>query len=142
MAYHNLIQGSKYTDDRGQLNFFNAFNLESVVRFYEIKPDNTDIIRAWQAHKEEMKWFYCHTGAFLLYLVVVDDFENPTGLLKPKRIILEAKNPMILELSGGYATGLKAIYENSTLQVFSNFSLEESKNDDFRYPIEKWDAKW
>lgn len=142
MAYHKLIQGSKFTDERGQLNFFKAFSLESVVRFYEIKPSSIDIIRAWQAHREEMKWFYCHTGAFLLHLVVVDDFGDPSNLLKPIRIILESKNPMILELSGGYATGLKAIEENSILQVFSNFNLDESKNDDFRYPIEKWDAEW
>ena len=89
-----------------------------------------------------MKWFYCHTGAIVVHLIHVDNFEDPSPLLKPKRIILEAKNPMILEISGGYATGFKALEENSTLQVFSNFSLDESKNDDFRYPIEKWDAEW
>lgn len=142
MVYHNLIQGTNFTDVRGKLNFFNAFDMASIVRFYEIKPNNVDIIRAWQAHKKEMKWFYCHTGAFVVHLILVDDFENPAPLLKPKRIVLEAIDPMILEISGGYATGFKAIEENSILQVFSNFSLDESKNDDFRYPIEKWEAKW
>ena len=142
MVYHNLIQGSKFFDERGRLNFFNTFDMNAIVRFYEIVPNYTSMIRAWQGHKEEMKWFYCHTGAFVVHLVRVDDFENPSPLLKPKRIFLEAKNPAILEISGGYATGFKAMEENSTLQVFSNFNLEESKNDDFRYPIEKWDAKW
>ncbi len=142
MAYNKLISGDTFSDARGQLNFFNAFDMASIVRVYEIKHGNTDVIRAWQAHKKEMKWFYCHTGSFVMYLVEVDDFEQPSDLLKPKRIILDAKNPAILELSGGYATGFKAQEENSTLQVYSNFSLDESKNDDFRYPIEKWDAKW
>ena len=142
MANYKLIPGVNFTDDRGELNFFNAFDMVSIVRFYEIRPSNVDNIRAWQAHKKEMKWFYCHKGAFVVHLIQVDDFENPSPLLKPKRIILEAKNPMILEISGGYATGFKALEENSTLQVFSNFSLDESKNDDFRYPIEKWDAEW
>ncbi len=142
MANYKLISGANFTDDRGELNFFNAFDMSSIVRFYEIQYHNMDIIRAWQAHRDEMKWFYCHTGAFVMQLIEVDDFEQPSALLKPKRIILEANNPTILELSGGYATGFKALEENSALQVFSNFSLEESKNDDFRYPIEKWDAKW
>ncbi|MBD0778830.1 dTDP-6-deoxy-3,4-keto-hexulose isomerase [Maribacter sp. ANRC-HE7] len=142
MVYHKLISGATFTDERGQLNFFNAFDMASIVRVYEIKHDNIDIIRAWQAHKNEMKWFYCHTGAFVMQLIEIDDFKQPSALLKPKRIVLEAKNPTILELSGGYATGFKAIEEGSTLQVFSDFSLNESKNDDFRYPIEKWEAEW
>ena len=137
MAYHNLIQGSTFTDERGNINFFNSFDMAKVARFYEIKPSNIDIIRAWQAHKEELKWFYCHTGVFVVQLV-----EQPSTLLNPKKIVLDAKNPAILEISGGYATGFKAIEENSILQVFSNSSLDESKNDDFRYPIEKWEAKW
>ena len=78
----------------------------------------------------------------MVQLIEVDNFEQPSPLLNPKRIVLDAKNPAILEISGGYATGFKAIEENSILQVFSNFSLDESKNDDFRYPIEKWEAKW
>jgi len=142
MVFQNLIEGASFSDERGKINFFNAFEMKSVVRFYEIKPSNIDVIRAWQAHKEEMKWFYCNAGAFVVHLVQVDDFKHPSPLLKPERIILEAKNPTILEISGGHATGFKAIEENSILQVFSNFNLDESKNDDFRYPIEKWKAKW
>ncbi|MBD1262685.1 dTDP-6-deoxy-3,4-keto-hexulose isomerase [Maribacter polysiphoniae] len=142
MVYHKLIQGTNFTDARGKLDFFNAFDMASIVRFYEIRPSNVNTIRAWQAHKKEMKWFYCHTGSFAVHLVQVDNFEHPSPLLKIKRFVLAAKNPMVLEISGGYATGFKAIEENSALQVFSNFSLDESKNDDFRYPIEKWDTKW
>lgn len=142
MPSNILIKGSNYVDERGLLKFFNTFDMGSIVRFYEINPDNVDVIRAWQAHKKEMKWFYCHTGAFVVHLIQIDDFENPSPLLKPKRFVLEAKNPLILEISGGYATGFRAIKVNSSLQVFSNFSLDESKKDDFRYPIEKWEAKW
>lgn len=142
MAHYKLIPGAKFLDTRGKLNFFNDFDMIPIVRFYEIEQDNIAIIRAWQAHKKEMKWFYCHKGAFVVHLIRVDDFENPSPILKPKRIILKAIDPMILEISGGFATGFKAIEENSSIQVFSNFKLEDSKNDDFRYPIEKWDAKW
>ncbi|WP_282056646.1 hypothetical protein [Maribacter luteus] len=142
MVYNKLISGETFIDERGQLNFFNTFDMSSIRRIYEIKNENVNIIRAWQAHKNEMKWFYCHTGSFVMQLIEIDNFEHPSALLQPKRIILEANNPSILELSGGYATGFKALEENSTLQVFSNFSLNESKNDDYRYPIEKWEAEW
>ena len=142
MVSHTLLKGANFADERGVINFFNTFNMGEIVRMYEIAPNNINTIRAWQGHKHEKKWFYCHTGSFVVNIVMVDDFENPSLLLKPKRIVLEAKNLTILELSGGYATGIKGTEENSVLQVFSNFSLEASKNDDFRYAIENWNAKW
>ena len=142
MSHFNLIQGASFTDERGKLNFFNALDMSTIVRFYEIAPNDTNTVRGWQGHKDEKKWFYCNTGAFVVNLVKLDNFESPSNLLKPKRLILEENNPCILKISGGYATGFKATEENSRLQVFSNFTLEESKNDDFRFPIDTWEAKW
>ncbi len=113
-----------------------------IVRFYEIVPNNMNTIRAWQGHKKEKKWFYCSSGGFVMNLIKIDNFEKPSSLLIPERVLLDAKNTVILEISGGYATGFRATEENSRLQVFSNLSLNKSKNDDFRYPIDKWNAKW
>ena len=142
MIFHNLIQGAIFSDERGGLNFFNTFNLNEIVRMYEILPGDTHTIRAWQGHKEEKKWFYCSSGSFIVNLVEVDDFDAPSKTLKPKRFELETDRPAILEISGGYATGFKAREDNSKLIVFSNFSLEASKNDDFRFPVEMWSGKW
>ena len=142
MVSHTLLKGANFVDERGVIVFFNTFNMGEIVRMYEIAPSNMSIIRAWQGHKSERKWFYCNAGAFVVNLIKLDNFEKPSSLLKPERFLLEAKNAAILRISGGYATGFKAAEENSRLQVFSNFSLDESKNDDFRYPIEKWEAKW
>jgi len=142
MVQHRLIKGSGFSDTRGMLNFFNAFNMKEIVRFYEIVPSSTEIIRAWQAHKAEKKWFYCNSGAFIVNLIKLDNFDVPSVDLKPEKIQLTAKNPVVLEISGGYATGFKAVEENSRLLVFTNFSLEESKQDDFRYPVDKWEAYW
>ena len=105
MIYHKLIPGANFTDERGQLIFFNAFDMASVVRFYEIAPKDTDTVRAWQGHKGEKKWFYCNAGAFVVNLIQLDDFESPSSKLKPERLLLETKNPRVLEISGGYATG-------------------------------------
>ncbi len=113
-----------------------------VVRFYEIAPSSTDIIRAWQAHKEEKKWFYCHSGSFLLNLVKIDDFENPSIVLQCESFTLNEADPFVLEVPGGYANGFKAQAEDSRLMVFSNFSLNESQKDDFRYPTDRWSAQW
>ncbi len=142
MVHYNLIQGERFSDERGVLNFFNDFDMGTIVRFYEIAPNNMNTIRAWQGHKKEKKWFYCNAGGFIVNLIKMDNFEKPSSLLIPERVLLDTKNTMILEISGGYATGFKATEENSRLQVFSNFSLDKSKNDDFRYPIETWKAKW
>lgn len=142
MIFHNLIEGNRYADERGGLNFFNSFNMAEIVRMYEIAPSDTETIRGWQGHRNERKWFYCNEGAFIVNLVRLNSFETPSRNKVSERFILQAETPAVLEISGGYATGFKAKRENSKLLVFSNFSLEESKADDFRYPIDTWEATW
>lgn len=138
MVSFRLIEGAKFADNRGNLSFFNAFDMNDVVRFYEIAPNDTVTVRAWQGHKKEKKWFYCNSGAFTINLIELHNFESPSPNIQPERIVLNAKKPTVLEISGGYANGFKAMEEGSKLLVFSNFSLEESKADDYRYPVDKW----
>jgi dTDP-4-dehydrorhamnose 3,5-epimerase-like enzyme len=134
--------GEQFTDDRGSLNFFNAFDMSEIKRLYEIEPYDESIIRAWQGHRYEKKWLYCSSGSFVINLIELDDFETPSNDIVPKRFLLEAKKPSILEISGGYANGFKATQPDSKLVVFSNFNLEESKVDDFRYPLHLWKVAW
>lgn len=136
------IEGATFTDVRGKMKFFNNFNMKEVVRFYEISPTSTEIIRGWQGHKKEKKWFYCPTGAFVINIVNISDNKVPGSKISPERIVLDAGTPLILEVPQGNATGFKALREGSKLIVFSNFTLEESKNDDFRYPLETWNVQW
>lgn len=137
-----LIKGQKFEDERGTLRFINPFDMSEIVRFYEIIPENEQIIRAWQGHKREKKWFHCLSGSFIINIVEIDNFNNPSDDLTPNRIELNSQNPEILGIPSGFATGIRASSENSRLQVFSNFALNDSKNDDFRYPLEKWQAEW
>jgi len=136
------IEGTTFTDVRGEIKFFNTFDMKGIVRFYEISPSSTEIIRGWQGHKKEKKWFYCPIGAFVVNIVSISDNKVPGSKLQPKRIVLDARTPLILEVPQGNATGFKALREDSKLIVFSNFTLEESKNDDFRYPLETWNVQW
>ena len=137
-----LFKGNKYTDERGSLTFCNAFDMTEVVRFYEIAPANTTVIRAWQGHRKEKKWFYCSAGGFVVNLIKLDDFDAPSEHIVAEQHVLVEANTAILAISEGYATGFRALAENSKLMVFSNFDLEASKQDDFRYPVEKWNAEW
>lgn len=139
---HKLIEGSLFTDDRGSLAHANNFDLQPIVRFYEITPKNTSIIRAWQAHKKECKWFYCTSGSFKVNIIQLDSFENPSNNLVINSFQLDSKKPQVLFVPGGYANGFKALEENSKIIVFSNFNLNASKDDDFRFNTNKWLTKW
>lgn len=139
---HQLIEGDKFIDDRGALSFINEFDLKPIVRFYEIAPKDTSIVRAWQAHKEECKWFYCTQGSFKVNLIQLNNFENPADNLEIHSFELHSELPQALFVPGGYANGFKALSDDSKLLVFSNFGLEDSKEDDYRYDYNKWINKW
>lgn len=139
---HKIIHGNIFSDDRGSLSFVNNFSLQPIVRFYEIEPKDTSVIRAWQGHKKESKWFYCTHGSFNIKLVKLDSFENPSENLDVFSYELNSDTPNILFIPGGYANGIKANSEGSKLLIFSNFDLETSKQDDYRYQSDKWINKW
>ncbi|SNY99639.1 WxcM-like domain-containing protein [Flagellimonas pacifica] len=142
MPENSILKGDAFEDDRGILRFVNSFDMTEIVRFYEIEQKGTQIIRGWQGHKLEKKWFYCLSGSFVINIVEIDDFSNPSEHLIPCRIELDSKSPEILAVHNGFATGIKASTSNSRLLVFSNFGLKDSSNDDFRFPKEKWSAVW
>nr|WP_299172557.1 WxcM-like domain-containing protein [uncultured Allomuricauda sp.] len=142
MPENRVIKGASFQDERGSMRFVNDFDMKAVVRFYEIMPENTHLIRGWQAHKEEKKWFYCLQGSFIINLVKIDAFDNPSASLKAVPHHISGDEPEVLYVPSGYATAIKAMEIGARMQVFSNFNLEASKNDDFRYPLTHWAANW
>ena len=142
MGKQELIKGSIHSDARGNLSFFNALDLSEVKRMYQIEAASTEIIRAWQAHKEEKKWFYCLQGSFIINLVKVINFENPDSNATSCQHIITAETPSVLCVEGGYASGIKATTPNSKVLVFSNVTLNESQNDDYRFNEDFWNANW
>jgi len=142
MGSYSIIKGGDFADHRGSLKFFNSLNMSTIVRMYEIKPIDKTSIRAWQGHKEEHKWFYCTNGIFIINLVAIENFEKPSKKLIPKKIILDAGKPEILQITGGYASGIKAMTDEAQLLVFSNFTTEQSKNDDYRFSTDFWKVDW
>lgn len=142
MGNHSLIQGDLHEDMRGKISFFNTLDLSKIKRMYLIEPVNEDIIRAWQGHKVEKKWFYCIQGSFIINLVKVIDFEHPNTHAVIIKNIIKASTPTVLYVEGGYASGIRSTAPNSKLLVFSDLSTKASKNDDYRFDLNLWTAKW
>ncbi|PDS23137.1 cupin domain-containing protein [Flavobacterium branchiophilum] len=125
-----VIKGATFEDFRGIVKFVNDFDMTKVVRMYSIYP-NKNVIRAWQGHKMEYKWFFVAKGAILVKVRnmltnEVHDFH------------LSENEAQILEISGGNYNGFQALTEDSILIVYSNFSVKESLLDDYRQSIEAY----
>lgn len=133
-----LISGSDFVDQRGRIRFFNELNLQEVVRFYEIEPKGIDEVRGWQGHRAENKWFYCLKGTFTINLTQPVNWDHPERTPPRFRFELKAEKPGVLWVPEGTFSGIKANEPSSRLMVFSNMALQESKNDDFRIPVDYW----
>lgn len=132
-----LIPGATYTDHRGTIRHVNDFNFEGVKRFYTIYHPYVEVIRAWQGHKVETKYFYVIKGSFLVNLVKIDNWEQPASDLLAETQILSDKESNLLKIEPGYANGFKALQPDSIIIVYSDKTLEESQADNFR-----WDAEY
>lgn len=136
-----IIEGGIFTDYRGKLFHVNNLDMSEVERFYVLHHDNTEVIRAWHAHQNEKKWFYCIKGSFTTAFVKIDNWENPSRDLQPEIFELSAKKSQILCIPEGYANGIKAKEPDSILLVFSNKTLDVAIHDSWRYDADMW-MKW
>jgi dTDP-4-dehydrorhamnose 3,5-epimerase-like enzyme len=136
-----IISSGQQVDERGKLIFFNELNLQEVKRLYIIEHPDLDKVRAWQAHKKEQKWFFVIEGCFKVVIVQPDDWDEPSENLPIQEFKLEAKSNQVLYIPGNYANGFKALIPGSKMIVFSDFTVEESSNDNFRFAKTLW-YKW
>lgn len=141
MAFNKVIKGNSHVDERGILKFFNDVDFTEVVRMYEITPKK-GVIRAWQGHKTEKKWFYCSQGRIVVNLVAISNFDEASPSLKSEKKILTEDKPEILLIAEEHANGFVALEENSKLMVFSNLGVEQSALDDYRFKFDFWKADW
>jgi len=82
-----IIQGNIHEDERGKLFYANEFDLSDVKRYYIIEHPDTKVIRAWQAHKKEQKWFQVISGSFLVAVVQPDNWEKPSEKLEVRKFV-------------------------------------------------------
>lgn len=125
-----VINGDVFSDNRGTLKSVNDFNMSSVVRMYSIEP-KLGVVRAWQGHKLETKWFYVVKGSFM-----VKTMNMETNYVNEYQLISDV--PQILKIPCGNYNGFEALEAGSILMVYSDFDLKESKDDDFRLSIDQY----
>jgi len=140
----NIIKGNIAIDDRGSVKYVNDFDFKNVKRFYQIQNHRQGYIRAWHGHLKEGKYVYVIKGTALIGVVYFsmsysDELaQNVQSQTDPKKFVLSSDSPSILYIPPGYANGFKTLTDNCIIQFFSTSTLEESKNDDIRFPWDKW----
>ena len=131
--FPKLIKGKIHKDNRGNLSYNNDFDAKAIKRIYIIENHNTLIIRAWQGHKIEQRWFSVVTGIFKISLIKIDNWDNPTKNLKSQEYILSSDTLDILHIPNGYISSIQALEKSSKLLVMADHLLGEII-DEYRYP--------
>lgn len=126
-----LVSGGQNVDVRGVVRFVNDFDFKNVKRFYQVENHKRGFIRAWHGHKIEEKYVYVARGSALVGVVNLDTEEM-------QGFVLSSENPRILWIPKNHANGFMTLEEDTILIFFSSLSIEESKQDDIRYPYDKW----
>ena len=139
MSEPKMITGSRFIDDRGQLNFVNEFDFADIKRHYLVTNHRKGFVRAWHGHKLESKYITMARGSAVVGYVKIDDWTSPCSHPDATRIVLSAEDPKILFIPAGYANGWMSLTDDATLLVFSTTTAAESKIDDYRFPARRWD---
>ncbi len=137
----NLIKGGIAVDERGQIVFANDFDFKGVKRFYMAQNFSRETIRGFHGHIKEAKYALVISGTVLIVAVLMDNIANPSKNNEVHRFILSARKPEILFIPPGYANGMRSLEEDAKVIFFSTTSMEEAKEDDFRFPYDYWGEK-
>ena len=104
----HIIEGGNHIDTRGRINFVNDFDMSNIKRLYYTEHFSIDVVRAWQAHIVEKRWFLCIEGEFIIKLVKIDNFISPSEELKVYEFLIKADYPQVLFIPEGFANGFQA----------------------------------
>ncbi len=127
-----VINGGSYSDIRGDVTYNNYFDMSSIKRIYSIQNVNTSLVRAWQGHAIERRWFSVVKGSFEIKLIKIDNWENPTKSLEVFSRIINDENFDVLCVPGGYVSSIQALEENSKLLLMSDYRLGDIE-DEYRF---------
>lgn len=127
----HLVAGDQIIDERGTVRFVNDFDFKNVKRFYQVENHRPGFVRAWHGHKREDKYIYVARGAALIGAVDLATEEI-------QRFVLSANKPRILWIPPNHANGMMSLQADTIIIIFSSLSLEDSQQDDIRFPYDKW----
>ncbi|MGK6342941.1 WxcM-like domain-containing protein [Chryseobacterium sp. DT-3] len=132
-----LIKGEAFSDNRGSLFYNNQLDFSEIKKIYIIENLDISIIRAWQGHKIEQRWFLAAGGSFEIKTVEIDDWENPSHDLSIKIFQLKSSEFSLLKVPPGFATSIQALEENSKLLVMSDYKQDEVE-DNYKFNQNTW----
>lgn len=140
MAAAEIIEGEIFRDARGKIASLNRFSFADVRRVYFITHPDVSVIRGWNGHKLERKWFCCIKGAFTIGLVEIDDWMTPSKALKPGIFHISEEKSEILCVPAGFASCIVAEVPDSTLMVLSDKTFDEAMavQDSYRFDTDYW----
>ncbi len=127
-----LISGNHHKDQRGIVSFNNDFDLTQIKRMYIIENSNIDIVRAWQGHKIEQRWFTAVEGKFRIQLIQVDNWDHPNSNLPKIEFIIQSETLDTLHIPGGYISSIQSLKEKSKLIAMTDYHLGEI-DDEYKY---------
>ena len=126
-----LIKGGTHVDERGQMRFCNDFDMSAVKRFYTISNSASMPVRGWIGHKRETKWMFPLKGRTI---VMVEGFTRGTQEKCSEEFVLDANDPKVLKVPPRNWFCIRQD-DPAEVMVFSDCSIGEFKNDDFRRPL-------
>ena len=127
-----LLVGAYYKDLRGTLMYNNDFDASEVKRMYLIENKDITIVRAWQGHKIEQRWFTAVKGSFKIQLIKVDNWVLPSKSLNIESYMLDSNALNVLHIPAGYISSIQASSSNSKLLVLADYLIGENI-DEYRY---------
>ncbi len=132
------IQGKRSHDQRGSVAFVNYFSFKGVKRFYQVENKNKKFIRAFHGHMKEAKYVYVVKGKILLCAVHLTDNVSPSKDENVYKFELSATKPQVIYIPPSFANGFMNLTKDARVIFFSTATLQESLQDDYRFPSDYW----
>ena len=132
-----LFEKGQSEDHRGYVEYYNSIDLSDFKRFYIVTNPLRGTVRAWHGHKVEAKLIKVLKGEFIVAVVKVDNWENPSSDNKIEKFKLNVDSGT-LYIPPGYANGAINLVTDSEVIYFSSLKIDDSKNDDFRFDAKFW----
>lgn len=130
-----LIKGDCHSDSRGILFYNNDFDMSAVKRIYVIENKSAAILRAWQGHQIEQRWFSAIKGSFKIKLIAIDNWEIPSKGLESLEFEIDSLKLDVLHVPSGYVSSIQSIEEGAKLLVMADYLLGEV-DDQYKYPVD------
>lgn len=130
-----ITEGNSYTDSRGTLFFNNVFDATSIKRIYVIENRSTNLVRGWQGHRIEQRWFTAVKGSFKIELIAIDNWISPSKDLEILTFVINDQKQNVLHVPQGYVSSIQSLEVGSKLLVMANYFLGEIQ-DEYRFEVD------